>query len=777
MNIMKRINFYIGMVMILFVFETNNLYPQNIADPEDMLNYGANKLNDRGVTESSGFVVVGTEIIGDYDGNLQLVHTIEEKIQNDLSVTLTLYYNANVEHRVFMEQWNHSEDGYSVNAPEWIIGINGFAVQTLNLETNFHMGVENSNVTENLNGEEIPFLIPGYHFTSRLKDLGYGIAHGYYAYDFIKILMADGSKKILSNIRSLYNNNGLNTGIYVEPNKLNAGYAIVQYKSGGSGFREMWYKPGDGLTYYFEEVEVTYRTRPGLPDVQTPVMLIKEVRSSSGAHLKLAYGTMQYGRDWFERISYYPFAASDDGVWVAHIGYEVDNDYLKEIQIIPWKSNQSIYAEIYNYSSGSKLTESGKRSNNPAHTRMKQIQSIKDVAGRANTITYTPETNRKYKFYNGTQEPPPFSFTIPLHVLKELNYHSGKKSVLTYKDHSHLPSECNAPFEQIPINFADAFKGNGCSRYYSQRDMQANLMIHDRKVYNSYSGNSFLLREDFYEYEFEGNYDPYYARTKNILTTITRSNANDPSVPGTITTIKNFTRSNVWEYSDTTFENNSFPGWLDVPYRYGAMTRLIEETISSPDMTVTRTYTYDIDSVAYSNYCSKGTFELISVTESIDGNTSRETIYKYPNRLAVILNSSQNLRKMITTTKEVIGYNGLKTGSIYNNGFMTQSKTDPGAFYNTVKLNRITVGEENGSLLLSDIRYDYYGSTNSPGEGKLKSVKEYDTQVPTRYRQTEYFYNTGNSHYTGFLKRSEQDNGRTTELFYPPKNGSGYLYD
>jgi hypothetical protein len=73
-------------------------------------------------------------------------------------------------------------------------------------------------------------------------------------------LKADGSKITLNNTQRLqnYNDSQYRVGWYLETGFDNFGTAYVKEYDPVNHLREMWYKPGDGLTYYFVEENVEF---------------------------------------------------------------------------------------------------------------------------------------------------------------------------------------------------------------------------------------------------------------------------------------------------------------------------------------------------------------------------------------------------------------------------------------------------------------------------------------------------------------------------------------
>jgi len=125
--------------------------------------------NERGFYKSNGFSFDEQELINDFNGNLMLNFPLYNfSLAGDVNLNLSMNYNGSVGHQFFLNEnlqsYQENARRYSVNAPEWIISLNGIAIQTLNFETNF-LTSQSSN---DISGDSVKLLIPGYHFDNPL---------------------------------------------------------------------------------------------------------------------------------------------------------------------------------------------------------------------------------------------------------------------------------------------------------------------------------------------------------------------------------------------------------------------------------------------------------------------------------------------------------------------------------------------------------------------------------------------------------------------------------
>jgi YD repeat-containing protein len=348
-------------------------------------------LEDRGSAFFNGSFIDGAVNISDFAGNLTLGHSMDLNFPNELKTKLTLTYDANASHAYFNGNFNFyravevsdpvlmSGTGETeVNAPAWIFGLNGIAIQTTNFEKNVLLGTTGRDELNNLDdmymeqttssldtpltGTSIPLLTIGYSYSNDIAWNGlhfpiwYSLsthqAWMYYTggswgrfHDRIRILRADGS------VITLYNRKGINValeekdiwdgfiGTYFDQNS--NGYAVVNWaKKAGStaddvmGTREVYYKPGDGLTYYFLDELAEYENQgtnsnmtinqnhPNDPNYKMNFWLsciamppricyLQEVRSPNGDKLKLNYASSNIfgtnvtsGRKFFTGVTY-----------------------------------------------------------------------------------------------------------------------------------------------------------------------------------------------------------------------------------------------------------------------------------------------------------------------------------------------------------------------------------------------------------------------------------------------------------------------------------------
>jgi len=759
--------FRINVIMVCcLLLNTNAIWAQDYElDPD--LEFSSAKLNARGLFGNPGLKNEGTEIISNYAGNLMLKYELNEKIQNGLSVNMTLIYNANVEHRVFrVGQDPTNQEGHSINLPEWIIGINGIAVQTLNFENNFYLlqndgTMGGGELTNPIKGEEIPLLLPGYHYSNRFHCLEPGIQK--HKYDYINILMADGSQKVLTNTSDLTTDPNSMQGLYIETDVTSAVHAIVKNVSGQSYTREVWYKPGDGLTYYFQEYSVDYYGYSSADREYDPkIMYLKKIFNSDGAELEFAYTDplctyldTDYGRKKWSSLSY---SLSDTGTdW--ELGTFGINGNGTHIQSIDLTLNGKQMSGIITNQSGEGIY-SKDRSDGLTETKIKYLSQVTDGENNANIISYNSSIHgtRKYEYPSavfGNE----FYLSLPLYLPSSINYYNGLISQFDFYHTPFTDSECTTTQYSIAFDFS-SMKDYGCMTEVAFRDNYTSYMLKERKHYKDGSLDSLIWKEN-YTYDLQGEiYSPYderYLQVNNILTTIEKQNmTNETQSSPETKSIYNFSKFYKRIYDDC-FD----PITGIIKGIFGETIKLMNETVYLDNQNYNKlSYQYDIDSVGYLPYCF-GTFLKQSSSEE----------------------KSVNNKVMTKTTNYVREYHNLNIGGDSRDIVKKVEVTDPAGFkniteYNTIFFDISSTNEDNyfnptavtDSWVLGLIgtakehkEYIYYETAGS-NEGKIQTIKDYSnlSTESDRFVQKDFTYSTSNK----FLEKVELDNGLINEYTY-----------
>ena len=614
-----------------------------------------------------------------------------------------------------MDQINNGD--YEINAPEWIIGINGVAVQTLNFENNFYFH-DNNNMygrseSDPLLGETVPMLIPGYHYTNRIEDPINQSKEGKLSYDYIEFLMADGSIKLLSNVNFLScGSSGCSntTGIYVEPGVDNSAFAIVQNGTAPIS-RKIWYKPGDGLTYYYEEENVSYNEYTGHQGGFDPkVMYLKKIISTEGPYISLSYVSTPngYGRKELNTINYVS-ADTSFGIGSFQPYLSGSSDILDSIAV---RCGDRTLHGIISNTNGSGLNTLS-RSGSLMDTRIKYLSCIKDEKNNTDRFYY----NENHDIVRNYQRYPDFFMRHYAYLIDSIDYYTGNHTKFDFWNKPFTNPACIGHTSYEPVDFGDLFIGDGCNKEVTFRDNETNFMLSKRREYNK---QNTLIWEEIYDYSFLGS--EYYnngtcAAVKNIITTITKNNKlNDGtsavSSPAQIIRELNFSRVNVYDYGDVFQQSFSLKA-------YTSIIKLITEKIKSDDNNYNKkSYLYDIDSVRGLSVCTIGSRLLKSVTEEtkVGGSSnSKTTNYSYQFTPVYYGSRTRNLLTKTTATDP----QGLITESNYSIYFLNTQSAD--SCYNTSAISHQKV--YSGSNVKLDKYFEYYRSPSEGHKGYIKKIK------------------------------------------------------
>lgn len=725
----------------------------------------AEKFNERGYEKSVSSILDRNELIGDYDGNLSLLYTTHYDLGSDLSYDLTLTYNANVEHRTFDNSFEKQE-GYPVNKPSWIIGIKGFAIQTTNFEVNYFM--ENgSSPSIPLTGEKASYLIPGYHYTNRLIPLV--IREGYNLHDYIKILRSDGS------LLSLYNPTEMSyTGTYYDCDADGLGYAKVDYFAGSSFLRRMWYKPGDGLTYYFEEEEVNFDDYQFLPSGTSPkAMYLKSISSSVGDTLLISYYSWsvvkpsasstllnpnELGRKLFRNVHSTRKMGTYESAQLKFNLTELTFHFepiLNAFELIKLTINNKYYFTTTNLHfllNKGKQIFSPDRSGNEDHSKIKYIIGIEDELGRMDTVRYVT----KFRKYNRGDY---FAFKSPSYLPYRVGYYNQRQSNLQYFD-PHVAMESYNYVYSDYIYFEPAN-----SVHSTYRDNYANFMISKRGISNL-SGP--ISSEDYFYSWGEGNgtYTATAPLVQDIKTVIRRIGYNsDGSSPQEIEVTKNFSkyRTPPRQYMDNT------------DYTGAAVIRLTSEKMVQDEDTTKENINWYYEGTVVGSGIHRyydGSFWIKKTEEKYTSGMTSSKIVLYDYETMNILGTNKKCKTKVTTTEPL----GMKNEIKYNTStdFINPNVADINSFYKHELVEYQKVHYNDQTIKNWD-KFIYY--TDGEKIGKLMTAikNEHNRSTTTT---NDYFTIDDDPYYFGFLKSQTSSNGTLTEFTYPKfhLNASGYWY-
>ncbi len=735
------------------------ILPQNTIMPAS----SADKFNERGFPQTS-FTSFGKEIINDYDGNLLLDYSTKLEFFGGDLTNISMIYNANVQHRFFPNPNNNDSPGHNVNMPEWILGINGFAVQILNFETNFFAGRENGSYTnQDLNGSEIPLIIPGYHYSNLISnDRRYdGEGSPYFGNDYIRLLKSDGSQICLRNV----NTTG-RTGDYKEEGLENYGYAIVEFiPNTGEIFRRLWYKPGDGLTYYFEEEFSNLVGKMGGGPYDPKVMYLKKIISPVQDTIYLHYSynihqdvtSITNGRKVLKDITINTFDPYvQDQRELFQVSYNVvdwgDTEKLAGLRLINW--NDLILNFYCDWNGQTDLIGTIRDPNGSRRAYVKFIQD--DQFFQDMILSQVKPRTYQDSYQNSTYT---FKASLPMSI----NYQSGKTSEFEFYD-----EEFSTPFSGLIINLNSIVNYNNENMSQKFRDCYTNFIIKSRKQKKSEQ----LVKTETYNYSYTGesanvtNLLKERSEVYNIFTEIIEDNhITNGSAPTKISRLKKYS------IFKTGYMDNIFGDFFKT-------TKLLSETIEdkSPGQSGNKViYNLDYDILPLVNYGDEfyehfdGKFHLNYKTEQkYKDNTAFKSIttnytYTYEPGTKILkteeVKDAISLRKKITYTNFIPADLFSSTDNFYKIRLVGEEKTD----------------SYPAGIIKNYIKNIYYPETHIPQtnpDGIFKGKLRYSQQLSPIYgRETnqeyKYYPLEEDTTYKGYLKSIEYDNGNKQIFKYP----------
>lgn len=726
--------------------------PQQVKDASQMF-------NERGFSRSSSTNFDGSEIINDFNGNLMYeIPLYQYKVSNSLDFDMKLTYNGSVNHEVFLADTTYCLAGkpacnrYNINAPEWIVSINGIAVQVMNFETRF-LSKPNSN---GINGPDLKKLIPGYHYSDRLKALS--------ANDFDRIYILAGDGSAISLINKSPNQY---TGIYYSDEKGSHIKAVVSFNLSDPApdpwkKRKMDLFMGDGIVYSFNENEVNFYDliNTSVEYAKKPMAFcLQTIRDQFGNTIGVNYQHLnsQWGRDVFTDAYGIVFNYNFNGIIIDDNSGETGR----------YKLHFSDFAAYTETIQGSKI---------PALsfiTNPLQQQTVAEYESYARNLTNLP---CNYSFYN--------FINISANNLKRLktikNFLGGKREYIYY---SPVVSGLTYNYNGNPLRSEDnVFKGSGRDPFF------CNMLSSKKDIDNTEQKS---ITEFFYEFvdsntsfnDLPADHTDYYSTKKTVssldIKTINNSQGNS--------ILKEYKQYPVRNYGIIINEFKDL----------GSVNKLVREKILKPDNTIFEEINYEYEKGWFNNFFN-GSF-LTTKKTSVTGGLNRIWNYSYVYNNgsfdSLITQKTEidplgnktvtdflNIEQIITfydnqRLKSQTGGNLTSLGSrlFYKNGLENfSSRFDAGNNLKKKTENRYILAENNDSAyfgqLISVKEYAEESSSN-PIEQIFIYYKK-DTLAMFRYGSSGLPYVEGN------LKRVIKPEGREERYFYyPVSNNEGNTGD
>ncbi len=613
--------------------------------------------------------------------------------------------------------------------------------------------------------------------------------------------MADGSKKLLYNesIDSSF------SGIYYEVGVDQVGYAIVEEYDYVNRLRKIWYKPGDGLTYYFvEEKMILNDPKENYLNERynTKTMYLTSVNNQYGDTLFFDYNPrlierpdLVYGRKLFSSIhfsrfsSFYASAVDFSGVVVLkelpllvleYITIGVPNDFprtnLRALNLYNnWNKTKFYYTISEELGTGSNWYNTA-RPNGLTNSKSKMIYTMTDELGRKQKIHYKKES-RNYRKY--TQSDPMFSYTIPAYLIDSIHYSNNKVTYLSFIN----PGNAVYSYSMGEGYLADDYQFLS----ETKRDPRTNFMLQRREIYKKDGTENLLIEQENYSFGCDDNHFLYSPKYPYLLlwTCIEKkkpNSENDLSSPDTIKVKKYFSKIHIGERANAMHD-------------FTSVIKLTKEVASAVEggelISFEKLYTYDLGTeVTYQTdwpYFT-GTMWLSSTTSiSKKQGVSNTATTNYHYEFGQVNLPYHCQPRYYMTSKLEVDPAGL-SNKIYYKNFIPTYRLDKSKYFfiGKIKQNRIY----NGANILSSSENDYWISGENIG--RLNWTIKNDHLPNERKEQTTYsYFNSGISRYTGcintvhlpniykgFLKSVTLDGGIRIEYEYDiPMNVDSTIYD
>lgn len=733
--------------------------------------------NERGYYKSNGFSFDEQEIINDFNGNLIYnVPLYHYKMPGDMMFDLQLNYNGSTTHHCFVGNTTSYdaagyEDRYNLNAPEWIISLDGIAVQVLNFETDFFIRPQSNGNYQTLSGDTLRYLIPGYHFNAfRVSDL--------VNRNRITILAGDGSLITLVNKSS---NNDPYIGDYSYEGKEMYYKAVVEYSQYDPnpyfGYKNRIVKllRGDGMMFTLEEEKRDFVDFPSnsLVNVKRKpqVLMLKEIRDRFGNFLTLEYtnivpGTLSeslYGRRLLSCITAYGVSRNSEVFYF---------DYASSI--IKIRHTSSINGD-YTMRFATPVTY--REMESTIYGTKNHKGYISQIINSSNQSTYIGYENYTRSFtnvinpvYGGVK-----NLTISFNTLDRMNYF--RNNLNGSRRYTYFPtSSQNIQLNLINIEhhriFSDRYYGYGRDAFYVN-------MIGSKKDSNGVDKSNTSVS---YPYVDNGpSYIDEPVDENDLYTTVCQIESLDGSTKyQTPQTMKYEKEYKVYPV----YNPNDLP--TEIPDKNG-INKLVNEKVykeNGTDVYKNSDFQYVLGDKINGNY--NGSFLVSSKIETMLGQ-NRNWTYTYTHLAGGNPYDSVLLSSSVTdplNNIKVVNYKyylTTVTDKLFSNDYTNNNP------YVTTNYYKIMVPTEElsqiGTTTISKKTYEYIDNNNdSRGYvGQLVSEKLYNQQNFSSYIETTYeyykndrtgesvFYGTGVFPFKeGNIKLVSKPNGEEEKYFYHP---------
>ncbi|MEW6412578.1 MAG: RHS repeat-associated core domain-containing protein [Candidatus Zixiibacteriota bacterium] len=696
--------------------------------------------NERGYLKANSFSYDGEEIVNDFNGNLMWTKRLKyaQVSQNGLNFDFKITYNGSVGHtvRAGVNATDPTNCGpKSLNLPEWILSVNGIAIQTFNFENeaiSFNT-YENDTITYD---KDVAALINGYH-----SCYSRGESNGSY-YGNISILMGDGSVSQFVSMAYGGNETGLIDGEYRSFSKDDKTKLFVEPSGDFTMFLE------NGTRVFFEHYvpEWKHDVTTGSVYADPQVFLPKKFYDVTGCAIGITYvDTVDlwcgYGRPPVATVNYGKMIDFD---WV---GMGTEAIYrLRLFHGLTWDEDSEDSEAWYRF----ELTDllPGTSPSFLGDINRAYVSYIVDPVYRRTDFFHGPYTLIGYGFGDCWFEQihTEGTFVATPYRLDSVRYSAGGLSAFKYyplTDNSiDYWTLCYDPYEKYPCKKTAHFADIGRDPFFIN-------MVTWRGTYNESRG---LVTQDSLRFSW-----------------------NDTDDDGNIDLVDSFyTRRYLWN-SDATVGKETFlqycyynenGPWSTATRDRGWLLKLLSTTVSEYGSIFLPS---DGDEVwRQDNYWNPRTKLLDSAVTTEDGVTScSRKDYEFDDGSSDVTADTVSNVKKVTETNAF----GVKTEAVYNDSCF--DVTGALSYYNNTMVNFVRVIDSN-DILLSQTQTLYYNAASTNGyPGQISEMRQYFVEdgIPGDYISESFEYFKGIEEppcegENGALRKKMSPNGDSTIYHY-----------
>jgi RHS repeat-associated protein len=279
-------------------FMTQDTIPEDpdVISPVESQDVSA-MFNERGYLKSNSASMDENEIINDFNGNLQYsIPLFQKKKKGDLEFNISLNYSSSINYQILASNSDKLDYGilykYNINAPGWILSVNGMAAMITNFQTKYLTNIGDNAYPGTVQNDDVSLLATGYDITDDLSGTDMSNAA------IIHIMRGDGS---VISLRRYGGPSGLDNryiGHFYSEGKNEYVRGEVSFIESGSSpeyrNRELSLMMGNGLTYIYREVKNNFSDiqYTGSAPLRAQGFILAEIRDRFGNSIKFGYSYM-----------------------------------------------------------------------------------------------------------------------------------------------------------------------------------------------------------------------------------------------------------------------------------------------------------------------------------------------------------------------------------------------------------------------------------------------------------------------------------------------------